>query len=61
MISSPMMVLSVRMHNRQDGTGLGFDLIRAYRMPMLFLRFAVDAVRIDEAAFVFEDQRRQFK
>jgi hypothetical protein len=33
----------------------------ADRMPALFFRFAVDAVRIDEAALVLEDQRSQFK
>lgn len=55
------MVLPVRMDNERHGTGLGFNLSCADRMPALFFRFAVDAARIDEAALVLEDQRRQFK
>jgi hypothetical protein len=30
-------------------------------MPALFFRPAIDAVRVDEAAFVLEHQRRQLK
>src|SRR5260370_1006710 len=30
-------------------------------MPALFFRLAIDAVRVDEAAFVLEHQSRQFK
>jgi hypothetical protein len=55
------MVLSVRVNNDQDGRGLRFNLSRAERMPALFIGFGVDAVGIDKAALVLEDQRRQFK
>jgi hypothetical protein len=54
-------VLPVHMNNQQHGSGPGFNPNCANRMPALFFRLAVDAVRLDEAAFVLEHQRRQFK
>ncbi len=49
------------MHNEQEGAALRLDPRRADGVPTLFRRFAVDAVRINEAIFILEDQRRQFK
>ena len=49
------------MNHEQHGTDPGFNLSRADRMPALFFRFTIEAVRIHEALLVFEDQRRQLE
>ena len=55
------MILSVRMHYEQESAALMRDPSRADCVPTLFFRFAVDAVRIDEAAFVLQSHHRQFE
>jgi predicted DCC family thiol-disulfide oxidoreductase YuxK len=49
------------MDNEQHDTGSRFNLNRTHRMPALFFCIPIDAVRIDQATFVLEDQRGQFK
>jgi len=53
------MISSPRSSSRYISTG--FDPSCANRMPASFFRSAVDAVRVDEAAFVLEHLRRQLK
>lgn len=55
-----MAVLPVCLNNQQHDRTLGLDMSRADRVPTLFSRF-IDVVQIHKAAFVFEDQRRQFE
>jgi hypothetical protein len=54
-------VLPVHVNNQQYCASPRFNLSCTYRMPALFFRLAVDAVRIDQAAFVLKHQRRQFE
>ncbi len=49
------------MNNEQHGTSFWFNLNCTQRMPPLFFRVAIDAIRIDEATFVLEDQGGQFE
>ena len=46
-------VLPVNVNNQQHDASSVFYLSCANRMPALFFRLALDAVSIDEAAFVF--------
>jgi len=55
-----MRVLPVCVHNNQHGGGPRLDANTPDRVPVLFPRL-VYAVRTDQAAFVFEDQRRQLE
>ena len=54
-------VLPIHVNNQEHGSSPGFNLSCADGMPALFFRPAIDAVRVDEAAFVLEHQRRQLK
>jgi hypothetical protein len=54
-------VLPVCVNNQQHGASPGLYPGCANRMPALFLRPAVGAVRVYEAAFVLKHQCRQLK
>jgi hypothetical protein len=54
-------VLPIHVNNQQNGSSPGVNPSCADGMPALFFRFAVDAVRADEATLVVEHRRRQFK
>ena len=55
-----MAILSISVNNQQYDGGLWLNMSRADHMPTLLSGF-VYAVPINEAALVFEDQRRQLK
>jgi len=47
-------ILPIHVNNQQNGSSAGFYLNCANRMPALFFRLALDAVRVDDATFVLE-------
>ena len=55
-----MKVPTVRVRNQQNGIGLGLQTNSANCVPSLLAAF-VYTVQADKAAWVFENQRSQFK
>jgi hypothetical protein len=54
-------VLPLHVNNQQHSASAGLYQCRANRMPSLLHGLVVDALRVDQAALVLKDQRRQFK